>query len=146
MTPSPACSALIKSFEQCRLRAYKPTPNDVWTCGWGSTGPDVGPTTVWTQAQADTRFDTSLASFAAGVAHLLTGSTTQPQFDAMVSLAYNIGLGNFGPSTLLKMHNAGDYAGAAAQFSRWNKQAGEVLAGLTRRRAAEAALYQEPQA
>jgi lysozyme len=60
----------------------------------------------------------------------------------MVSLAYNIGSGAFGQSTLLKKHIAGDYAGAAREFAKWNKAAGQVLAGLTKRRAAEAALYQ----
>jgi lysozyme len=59
----------------------------------------------------------------------------------MVSFTFNIGIGKFRGSTLLKLHKAGDYAGAAAQFVRWNKAAGRVMAGLTRRRLAEAALY-----
>ena len=59
----------------------------------------------------------------------------------MVSLAYNIGMGNFSASTLLRKHKAGDHAGAAAQFAVWNKANKKVMAGLTRRRAAEAALY-----
>jgi GH24 family phage-related lysozyme (muramidase) len=67
--------------------------------------------------------------------------TSQHQFDAMVSFAYNIGVANLAGSTLLKLHKAGDFAGAQQQFGRWNKAAGKVLPGLTRRRAAEAALY-----
>ena len=59
----------------------------------------------------------------------------------MVSFAYNVGLGNLASSTLLKLHKAGDHAGAAAQFARWNKAAGKVLPGLTRRRTAESQLY-----
>ena len=105
---------------------------------------------TWTQAQADARFDRDLARFAAGVERLLRGRpTTQAQFDAMVSFAYNVGLDDdgdgiaegFGDSTLLRLHKAGDFIGAANQFRLWNKQKGVVLAGLTRRRAGEAALY-----
>ena len=73
---------------------------------------------------------------------MLTGTTSQNQFDAMLSLAYNIGMANFGPSTLLRLHNAGEFAAVPAQFLRWNHQAGQVLAGLTRRRQGEADIYQ----
>ena len=59
-----------------------------------------------------------------------------------MSFAYNVGLGNLGSSTLLRKHRAGDYAGAAAEFSRWSKAAGKVLNGLVKRRAAEARVYQ----
>ncbi|WP_236513497.1 lysozyme, partial [Escherichia coli] len=63
------------------------------------------------------------------------------QFDAMVSLAYNIGLGNFGKSTLLKKHNARCYTCAADQFRVWNRANGKVMNGLTKRRAAEREVY-----
>ncbi len=151
MEPSEHISTFIKGFEQCRLKAYKPTPNDVPTIGWGSTGPDVRMGMTWTQAQADARFAHDLAAFAAGVTHELAGAaTTQGQFDAMVSFAYNVGLDDdadtkaegLGDSTLLRKHKAGDYAGAAAEFPKWNKQAGVVLNGLTKRRAAERAIYE----
>ena len=150
MTPSLACENLIKSFEKCRFVAYKPTPNDVWTCGWGSTGRDIGPTTVWTKQQADDRFRRDLAMFAAGVDHELRGAaTTQNQFDALTSFAYNVGLDDdhdgkaegLGDSTLLKQHIAGHYWAAANEFAKWNKQKGVVLPGLTTRRAAEAKMY-----
>lgn len=144
LAPSPACLNLIKQFEGCKLIAY-PDPGsggDPWTIGWGSTGPDIRKGTVWTQAQADTRFAEHVAQFGRSVEQLLGGAaTSQCQFDALVSLAYNIGTGNLSSSTLLKKHKAGDYAGAAAEFARWNKASGKVMAGLTRRRAAEAALY-----
>jgi lysozyme len=142
MTPSARAVALIQGFEQCRLKAFKPTPNDVWTCGWGATE-GVTEDTVWTQAEADDRFASDLAKFAEGVSAKLTAPTNQNQFDAMTSLAYNIGLGNFGSSTLLRLHNEEDYEGAAAQFPAWCKQAGNVLAGIVKRRAAEQAMYEE---
>lgn len=151
MTPSPACIALVREFEGCAkrlpngmLQAY-PDPGsggDPWTIGWGATGPGINPATRWTQAQADERLERDVAAFAARVAKLLgTAVTTQHQFDALVCFAYNVGIENLSSSTLLRMHRAGDYAGAAGQFARWNKAAGKVMAGLSRRRAAEAALY-----
>lgn len=150
MNPSPRIIAFIKGFEKCRLKAYMPTPNDRPTIGWGTTGPDVKMGMTWTQERADERFARDVADFAAGVAHELGGApTTQAQFDALVSFAYNVGLDQdadnlaegLGDSTLLRKHKAGDYAGAAAEFAKWNKQAGKVLNGLTRRRAGEAAIY-----
>jgi GH24 family phage-related lysozyme (muramidase) len=138
---------LIHSFESCKLTAY-PDPGSKdghpWTIGWGSTGPGIGPGVKWTQVQADTRFAADLAKFERGVLTALGGApVTQGQFDALVSFAYNVGLGALASSTLLRMHKAGDYAGAQKQFARWNKNDGRVMNGLTRRRAAEAAIYGE---
>ena len=142
MTPSQRCIDFIKSFEGCRLSAYLPTPNDVWTIGFGSTGPDVRKGMTWTQEQADTRFVRDLNDFATGLNHDLgLASTTQAQFDAMLSLAYNIGIGAFTGSTVLRKHLAGDYPAAADAFVLWDKQAGNVLEGLRLRRFAEAAMY-----
>lgn len=136
---------LMHEFEGLKLKAY-PDPGSrdgkPWTVGRGSTGPDIGPGTVWTEAQADARFAQDLQKFALGVNELIgSAPTTDNQFSAMCSLAYNIGLGGFKESTLLRLHKEGDYAGAAAQFQRWNKNDGKEMAGLTRRRAAEATLY-----
>ena len=144
LVPSLACVDLVKQFEGCRTAAYPDpaTGGDPWTIGYGATGEGIGPGTNWTLQQCEARLAADLARFAAGVRDALAGHpTTQNEFDAMVSLAYNVGLENFRRSTLLRMHQDGDKAGAALQFSRWNKAAGKVLAGLTRRRAAEAALY-----
>ncbi len=151
MEPSAECIRLIQSFEGCArkqpdgsLAAYPDpgTGGDPWTIGWGTTGPDVGKGAVWTRQQCDDRFQADLGRFAQKVAAAIGGApTTQHQFDAMVSFAYNLGIGNLQASTLLRKHKAGDFAGAAAQFAVWNKAAGKVMAGLTRRRAAEAALY-----
>lgn len=147
MTPSSRCVDLVRGYEQCRLKAYKPTPDDVWTLGWGSTR-GVKQGDVWTQAQADGRFTQELTEFACAVwARVGSAPTTQGQFDAMVSLAYNIGETNFRGSSVATNHRLGHNATAALAFSLWNKQrdkkTGElkVLNGLTKRRAAEAAMY-----
>nr|WP_315588885.1 lysozyme [Sphingomonas psychrotolerans] len=142
---------MIQQFEGCAKKqpngsfvAYPDpgTGGDPWTIGWGTTGADVKPGVVWTQQQCDDRLTSDVERFAAKVSAVLgSAPTTQHQFDALVSFAYNVGVGNLSSSTLLKLHKAGDFAGAQQQFARWNKAAGKVLPGLTRRRAAEAALY-----
>lgn len=143
---------LIKSFEGCakkradgHLEAY-PDPGhasgDPWTIGWGATGTDIHRGTVWTQEMCDQRLASDVARFARKVESLLDGApTTQGQFDALVSFAYNLGGGNLASSTLLRLHKAGKFAQAHDEFVRWNKAGGKVMSGLTRRRNAEAALY-----
>ena len=152
----PAGIALIKRFEGCaRLRtdglieAY-PDPGtraEPWTIGWGATGRDrfsggmIGPGTCWTQAQCDARLAEDLAAYAAEVAAAIGGALpTQSQFDALVSFHYNTGA--IARATLTQRHIAGDHAGAAREFARWNRAGGRVMQGLVRRRAAEAELYQ----
>lgn len=136
---------LIKSFEGCSLRAYK-CPAGIWTIGYGTTAaagvgvvPHEGMTI--TQAQADHYLNLTIEKFSAGVAALLTRATTQNEFGAFVSLAYNIGLGAFRKSSALRHFNAGDHAKAADAILMWNKAGGKVLAGLTRRRVAERDLF-----
>lgn len=136
--------SLIQQFEGCRLDAYPDpgTGGDPWTIGWGSTGPGIAKGVSWTQAQADARFAEDVARFAQSVNTAIgDATTTDNQRAAMISLAYNIGVTAFRNSTLLRMHCAGNYAGARAQFLRWNQAGGHVMAGLTRRRTAEAELY-----
>lgn len=142
-------TALIKRFEGCArkrpdglVEAY-PDPGTgaaPWTIGWGATGPGIGPHTVWTQQECDDRLNRDIARHAAEVSDALADApTTQAQFDALVSFHYNTGA--IGRATLTRKHRAGDYAGAAREFARWNRAGGRVLPGLVRRRAAEAALY-----
>lgn len=137
-------TALIKQFEGCKLTAY-PDPGsggEPWTIGHGATGPGIHKGVTWTQAQADARLTEDVAKFARGVNDLIGAArTTDGQRAAMISLAYNIGLGAFANSTLLKLHRAGDTVGASKQFARWDKAAGKVMAGLARRREAEALEY-----
>jgi lysozyme len=147
MTPSPRILDFIRAYEKLRLKAFKPTPNDVWTIGWGHTlGVMEGD--VWTVQEAGDTFATDLTKFSAGVSAAIGAApTNQDQFDAMVSLAYNIGLGNFQKSSVRTNHIAGHYQTAAFAFSLWDKQADahgvlQVLNGLVSRRAAEAGIYQ----
>jgi len=144
MTIHPRAIKLLHDFEGCRLKAYMPTPNDRPTIGWGMTfypnGRAVKMGETITQAQADGDFELILEDFA-GKVRPLAPKATPLQFGAMVALAYNIGVARFAKSSVRRLHNAGDHKGAAKAFGMWNKQAGKVLAGLTRRRAAEAALY-----
>lgn len=138
-----ACVRLVQEFEGCKLEAYPDpgTGGEPFTIGWGSTGPDIGPGTVWTQEEADARFLDDLTKFADGVDRLVRVPLTDNQFAALVSFAYNVGLGALAGSTLLRKLNAGDYQGAADQLPRWNKGGGRVLPGLVRRRARERELF-----
>jgi lysozyme len=142
-TVSPNGLNLIKSFEGCRLQAYldASTP-PVWTIGYGHTGPDVHDGLTITQEQADQLLAQDVDAFAEGVENCLIRPVDQNQFDALVSLAYNVGLTAFKRSTLLQLVNAGNDAAAAAQFGLWVHAGANVLPGLVRRRAAEAALFQ----
>nr|DAF78405.1 MAG TPA: Lysozyme [Caudoviricetes sp.] len=138
---------LIKQFEGYRGNAYPDpaTGAEPWTIGYGTTiypnGSKVKKGDTASQVRAEEYLRHDVAKFESGVSALLTAPTTQGQFDAMVSLAYNIGLGNFGKSTLLKKHNARCYTCAADQFRVWNRANGKVMNGLTKRRAAERQVY-----
>ena len=131
---------LIHHFEGCKLKAYR-CPRGILTIGWGHTGPDVTSSTVWTQAQADEAFIRDIERFERGVLSCVTVALKQHQFDALVSFAYNCGLGNLRTSTLLAMVNRGDFEGASNQFGRWINKGTSAEKGLTRRRKAEKLLF-----
>jgi len=133
--------ALVKRFEGLKLEAYR-CPAGVLTIGYGSTGPHVKTGMVITPGEADRLLDQDLRRFEVGVEAMLGNvPTSEDEFSAMVSLAFNIGLGRFATSTLLKRHKLGNKIGAANAFLMWNKAGGQVLKGLMRRREAEKALY-----
>lgn len=138
--------AEIAEQEGLRLRAY-PCPAGVLTIARGKTS-GVVPGMTCTVEQADQWFCDDLTTFTAGVQALCTGFTDTNQLGAMVSLTYNIGLGAFKTSTVLRCHNLGDANGASRAFGLFNKARvkGQLieLDGLTARRAAEAALYLKP--
>lgn len=130
------CYDFLKQFEKFRPTAYLPTKKDKWTIGWGHTsGVKEGDTC--TTEQAMTWLHDDIATAVAAIHAHCTADLTQPQFDALVSLVFNIGTGAFEESTLLRKLNDRDYGGAAAEFPRWDKQAGAVLNGLLARREAE---------
>ncbi len=128
----------IKGFESLRLVAYPDpaTGGKPWTIGWGHTK-GVKPGDRITQEQAEQFLSDDLAVFELSVNSVINRPMTQNQFDAMVSLAFNIGGPEFAGSTLVKKFNAGDVLGAADQFPRWKFGNGKVMPGLVRRRAAE---------
>lgn len=144
MKTSQAGIDLIHSFEQLRLKAY-PDPGSKhgkpYTVGWGSTGSDIGPGTVWTKEKADQRFASDLSKFEQAVSLLVKVPLTQYQFDALVSFTYNLGIGSLKSSTLLKMLNEGYYSNAGLQLLRWTKNDGVEMGGLVRRRKAELKMF-----
>ncbi|HGW3590654.1 TPA: lysozyme [Serratia marcescens] len=132
----------IKGFEKLRLKAYPDpgTGGKPWTIGWGHTK-GVKPGDRITQEQAEAFFSEDLAVFELTVNSAIKRTMTQNQFDAMVSLAFNIGGSAFAGSTLAKKFNAGDIKGAADQFPRWKFSGGVVLPGLVKRRSAERKVF-----
>jgi lysozyme len=135
---------LICEFEGLRLNAYR-DPIGIWTIGYGHTtaagAPEVKNGLKITAQEAREILSRDLMKFETAVLNAMKRPATQNQFDAMVSFCYNVGPGNFGKSSVLRHFNAGSPIAAAATFARWNKAGGKVLAGLTRRRAAEAKLF-----
>lgn len=131
---------LIKEFEGTRLEAYV-CPAGVLTIGTGHTGPEVHLGLVISEDEATEFLRADLERFERCVESAVGQHVAQCEFDACVSLAFNIGCGAFGKSTLVRKIRSGDYAGAADEFLRWDKAAGKTMKGLTRRRQAERALF-----
>jgi lysozyme len=133
---------LIKSSEGLRLTAYPDpaTGSTPWTIGYGSTRGVLKGMTI-TAEQAERMLLNDIARFEPELDGLVKVPLSQNQWDALMSFVFNLGSANLASSTLLKFLNAGDYARATDQFSRWNKAAGKEMPGLTKRRAAEQALF-----
>lgn len=131
---------IIKESEGCELSPYL-CPADVWTVGYGHTGSDVTDNGTITQEQAESLLQRDLEAFSGHINRLVNVELTQNQFDALVSLCYNIGAGNFSNSTLLRLLNTGDYEGAANEFWKWRRGGGKILQGLVTRRAKEKELF-----
>jgi len=144
-----AINVLIKPFEGYARRlpdggccAYPDpaTGGDPWTIGYGSTGRDIRKYTVWSKEQAETALQAHVRYFVSGLVKLSPRllSASPRRIAAVISWAYNCGLGNYRISTFKKRIDASDWEGAAEECRKWNKAAGRVLPGLTRRREAEA--------
>lgn len=134
--------ALIKQFEGFREYAYRDVVG-VWTIGYGFTT-GIQPGQHMTVAQADARLGTELVRYEDAVTRACTIPPNQNQFDALVCFAWNVGTTGMAGSSVIKAHNRGDFQSAARAFGLWNKAGGKVWTGLTRRRAAESALYLKP--
>ena len=130
---------MIKHFEGLELNAYQCAAG-VWTIGYGHTKV-VQQGMVISEETADEMLVEELKEYENYINDMVNCPLNQNQFDALVSWVYNLGPANLQASTLLKVLNAGDYAGVPAQIKRWNKAGGKVLEGLTRRREAEADLF-----
>jgi lysozyme len=164
---SKAGADLMHRFEGCRNRPYL-CPADIYTIGYGHVlyqeqirlpvvRPADKPNTmirkkyplkpehnrVWTKDEIEELFSADVASFERGVLRLVPGCYgNQGRFDALVSFAFNAGLGNLQRSTIRMKANRGDWEGAAEAFMSWVKGGGRVLPGLVKRRQAEIALFQ----
>lgn len=130
---------IIQRFEGLRLKAYLDVVG-VWTCGWGSTGPDITPTTIWTREQADARLTRDVLIFSVGVQTLMTGISDY-QLVAMIDFAYNLGLTRLKASTLRRKFLRRDIQGTADEFKKWTHAGGKVLPALVFRREIERTLF-----
>lgn len=130
--------AMIRRFEGCYLKAYL-CPAGVWTIGYGATGLDIGPGTVWTREQAEARLRSDALRFARGTLALCPELRGAP-LCAIADFAYNLGLGRLKASTLRRRVNAEDWTGARTELMKWTRGGGRVLPGLVKRRTAECLL------
>lgn len=130
---------LIKEFETLELQAYQ-DQKGIWTLGWGHTLGVVAYQTT-TPEEAEEWFQQDTQTAVNGVNKSLTTNVSQQQFDALTSFTYNVGVGAEAHSTMLGLINGRDFAGAAAEFPKWDHVKGVPNAGLLRRRLAEQALF-----
>lgn len=146
-----ASDALVKPFEGyakrlsdggCRAYPDPATHGAPWTIGWGCTGVDITPDTVWSQNKAQEELDKHLLYFTSKAIRMSPSLITSGdrRLAAIISFNYNCGLGRYRISTLKKRVDARDWEGACEEIVKWNKASGRVLVGLTRRRLAESAL------
>lgn len=134
----------IAKREGVRLNAYRDSVG-IWTIGVGHTAAAGHPAPVRgmkiSKAECDEILSRDLAKFEAAVDRAVTVSMAQHEFDALVSLAFNIGGGAFAKSSVVRRLNAGNRRGAADAFRLWNKAGGKVLQGLVNRRESERAQF-----
>jgi len=129
---------LIRRFEGLRLKAYL-CPAGIWTCGYGSTGPDVKPGVEWTLEYAETRMKADASRFALGTLRLCP-TLGGDNLSAIADFAYNLGLTRLASSTLLRKLKKGNTEGARVELHKWVYGGGKKLPGLVIRRAIEASL------
>jgi len=161
---SQAGADLMHRYEGCKNRPYL-CPAHIWTVGYGhvlyqdqirlpvvTDKPNIvirkkyslkpEDNRVWSKEEIEKLFANDVASFERGVLRLVPGCVgRQGSFDALVSFAFNAGLGNLQRSTIRMKANRGDWEGAAEAFMMWTKGGGQVLPGLVKRRQSEIALF-----
>lgn len=138
--------SFTEGFESFRREAYWDDIGKVWTIGYGATGPHITEGTVWTQQQAQDDLQNRMSNIASVVTGLVTVALTQDEFNSLCDFAYNCGIGALRYSTLLKDVNAGHLDRVSADFEAWDHASGKVVAGLLRRRIAEAQAFKRQQA
>lgn len=135
---------LIKRYEGWRANAYRDAVG-IWTIGYGHTSmaghPKVTAGLKITQAEGDAILARDVEKFATGVARLIKVPLKDNQFSALVSFAFNVGLGAFEGSSVLKYVNHSNFAGVPGRLKLWNKAGGKTLPGLVKRRAAEGKMF-----
>lgn len=131
---------LIQSFEGCKLKSYKDIKG-ILTIGYGHTGSDVFENQTITQDKANELFNNDIEKFNSGVLNLVKSNINENQFSALVSFAFNLGLGNLKSSTLLKYINNSQFDLASGEFPKWDHSGGKEIEGLRRRRLAEQILF-----
>lgn len=144
-TYSPKAISFLKEREDFRATAYKPLDTDVWTVGYGRTGPDVNENTTTTKEEASGWLEGRLHAIADSLNHLIKIAVTQDEFDALCSLCYNIGVGAFASSKALGLLNKGDIPGfeqeAFDPIRGFVRSGGKIIQGLVNRRALEEQLF-----
>ena len=149
-----AKEALVKPFEgyayrlpngDCQSYPDPGTGGDPWTIGWGTTGPSIIKGLIWTQNRAEVAQQEHLIYFTTALLKLSPSliSVQDRKLAALISFVYNCGLGNYRISTLKKRVDSKDWNSAATEILKWNKAAGRVMPGLTKRRMAEAMLLRD---
>ncbi len=134
---------LIKRFEACSLKAYPDpvTKGPPYTICYGHTGSNVQPNSIWTQALCDQTLQSDLNKIVSQLTPLIHVDLNDNEFSAVVSLVFNIGIGNFKNSTMLKLLNAAATMAAANEFTKWDHAGGREIPGLLKRRLAEQKLF-----
>lgn len=142
--------AHLKAWEGLRLTAY-PDPGsrdgEPWTIGYGHTSDGhmrVHKGLTITEAQAAAALAHDASEAATAIARLVKVPLNENQMGALVAFVFNVGIGAFQKSSLLRKLNAGDYAAVPSELARWNKNDGKVMPGLTNRRRAEGVLWSAP--
>lgn len=139
-----AASEFIAREEGCRLVSYRPLPSDRWTIGYGYAGPEVHGGMKWPQAQADAKLREVVGRLVGNLQSIVEAQLRPSQWIALTSLVYNIGMGAFLSSTLLRYLNEGRIGDAAEQFHKWVYSGGKKIPGLVNRRNREYDLFVSP--